>query len=209
VLDVLREAGAPLDASSLARTLGLHVSTIRWHLRVLAATGLVTRDVEQRVRPGRPRAFYRPAAAALADADAPGLLAGILADSLARADADPARLVEEAGRARGRSLAGLRPLDRRPTGEGSTAELLALLAGLGFEPRLERHRSGACVLMQPCPFGHVASTHPLLVCPAHLGLMRGFLDAMAAPVDVERLEPFVEPDLCRARLAPRERRAAA
>jgi predicted ArsR family transcriptional regulator len=206
VLDVLREAGAPLDASALARTLGLHVSTIRWHLRVLAAAGLVTRHEEQRVRPGRPRAVYQPAPAALAD---PGLLAAILADALARADADPSRLAEEAGRARGRSLAGLRPLDRRPTGEGSTADLLALLEGLGFEPRLERRRAGACILMRPCPFGHVASTHPLLVCPAHLGLMRGFLDALAAPVDVERLEPFVEPELCRARLAPRDRRAAA
>ena len=74
VLESLRAAGAPLDAGALAARLGLHVSTIRWHLRVLAAAGLVTREREERLRPGRPRAVYRPGPAALGEAGAPALL---------------------------------------------------------------------------------------------------------------------------------------
>jgi predicted ArsR family transcriptional regulator len=35
----------------------------------------------------------------------------------------------------------------------------------------------------------------------HLGLMQGALTAMRAPVTVDRLDPFVEPDLCVAHLA--------
>jgi hypothetical protein len=35
-----------------------------------------------------------------------------------------------------------------------------------------------------------------------LGLMRGALETWEAPVTVERLEAFSEPDLCLAHLAP-------
>ena len=35
----------------------------------------------------------------------------------------------------------------------------------------------------------------------HLGLMQGALTAMRAPITVDRLDPFVEPDLCVAHLA--------
>ena len=124
-------------------------------------------------------------------------------ESLAHAEADPARVVEEAGRARGRSLAGPRALATPASGEEATAELLALLDGFGFEPVLERRRGGERILMRPCPFGRVARVYPSLVCPAHLGLMRGFLDGLGAPLDVVRLEPFAEPDLCRARFGCR------
>jgi predicted ArsR family transcriptional regulator len=41
-----------------------------------------------------------------------------------------------------------------------------------------------------------------VVCPIHLGLMQGALEAWNAPVTVDRLEAFVEPDLCLAHIAP-------
>jgi predicted ArsR family transcriptional regulator len=40
-----------------------------------------------------------------------------------------------------------------------------------------------------------------VVCPVHLGLMRGVLESAGAAVTVDRLDPFVHPDLCVAHLA--------
>jgi len=43
-----------------------------------------------------------------------------------------------------------------------------------------------------------------VICSLHLGLMRGALERMRAPVTADRLDPFVEPSLCVARLTERE-----
>ena len=43
-----------------------------------------------------------------------------------------------------------------------------------------------------------------MTCALHLGLMRGALARMRAPVTADRLDPFVEPSLCVARLTERE-----
>lgn len=201
LLAALRAADGPLDARALARMVALHVSTVRWHLGVLARAGLVAAEPEEPHRPGRPRMVYRPAPAGRAAGATPAaLLAGVLADCLARAEPDAARLSEEAGRARGRELAGARAVPGTTRDREALAELVGLLDGLGFRPELRPGRRSPRVLMRPCPFGDVAASFPTIVCPAHLGLMRGMLDALGAAVAVERLDPYVEPDLCVARL---------
>jgi predicted ArsR family transcriptional regulator len=43
-----------------------------------------------------------------------------------------------------------------------------------------------------------------VICALHLGLMRGALARMRAPVSVDRLDPFVEPSLCVAHLSEHE-----
>jgi len=43
-----------------------------------------------------------------------------------------------------------------------------------------------------------------VICSLHLGLMRGALARMRAPVGADRLDPFVEPSLCVAQLTSRE-----
>ncbi|MCC6222807.1 MAG: helix-turn-helix domain-containing protein [Thermoleophilia bacterium] len=200
ILAALRAAEGALDARALARAVGLHVSTIRWHLGVLAAAGLVVAATEERTRPGRPRKVYRPAGAGRA-ADAPAaLLAELLADCLARAAPAAARLSEAAGRARGRALVGARGLPGPAPDRVALLELVGILDGLGFHPELRATRQPTRILMRPCPFGDVAAAYPTIVCPAHLGLMRGALDALGAAVTVERLDPYAEPDRCVASL---------
>jgi predicted ArsR family transcriptional regulator len=58
----------------------------------------------------------------------------------------------------------------------------------------------------------VAQHHQDVICSLHLGLMRGALARMRAPVTADRLDPFVEPTLCVARLTahddPGERQPA-
>jgi len=53
-----------------------------------------------------------------------------------------------------------------------------------------------------CPFLEIANSQRDVVCPVHLGLMQGALSAWDAPVTVDALIPFAEPDLCVAHLAP-------
>ncbi len=47
-----------------------------------------------------------------------------------------------------------------------------------------------------CPFLELAAGHQRIVCPVHLGLMRGALEAWGAPVHADALDPFVDPDRC-------------
>ena len=55
--------------------------------------------------------------------------------------------------------------------------------------------------MQPCPFLELARRHEEVVCPIHLGLMRGALSELGARTTATKLEPFVRPELCVAHLA--------
>jgi predicted ArsR family transcriptional regulator len=199
LVNALRGSSEPLDAYVLAERVGLHVNTTRWHLRILSEAGLVSEETKTPRTRGRPRHAYRVTAATLADGDLGryGLLAEVLVDALAHGGPDVAATLEEAGRVRGRTL--VRPRlgdDRRVTTGDALDSVVRLLEGLGFEPRLKHTRTGDQITMRPCPFGEMASRHSTVVCPVHLGLMRGTLDALAAPVEATALEPFAKPDLC-------------
>lgn len=58
--------------------------------------------------------------------------------------------------------------------------------------------------LRHCPFLELAETQAGVVCPVHLGIMRGALQTWGAPVTVDRLDAFVEPDLCLAHFTPLE-----
>jgi predicted ArsR family transcriptional regulator len=58
IVTELEEAPKGLGASELARRLGLHENTIRWHLGVLMDAELVRSDPEPRETPGRRRILY-------------------------------------------------------------------------------------------------------------------------------------------------------
>ena len=79
---------------------------------------------------------------------------------------------------------------------------MELLAELGFEPEPADGRRTREIRLRHCPFQNLAEQHGEVICSVHLGLMPGALTAMRAPVTVDRLDPFVEPDLCVAHLAP-------
>ena len=69
-----------------------------------------------------------------------------------------------------------------------------LLAELGFapEPMADPDR----IVLRHCPFLELATASTRLTCPVHLGLMQGVLEALGSGVQVERLDPFVQPDRC-------------
>lgn len=82
--------------------------------------------------------------------------------------------------------------------------LVRLLDGLGFAPERRGEADRPQIGLRNCPFLEVAHESTEVVCPIHLGLMRGAMDRLTRSVAVESLQPFVEPDLCLTQLAVKE-----
>jgi|SRR5581483_4837668 len=194
LLRVLQGAGDGLDAAAIAARLGLHANTVRWHLRVLLDAGLVTGEARRGAR-GRPAHVYRLAERS-GEAEEQRLLTEILLTALHGASPRAARQAEKAGRARGRVLV-LGSAAGSPSRRADPLdEVVRLLGRLGFEPRRERTKAGPRIAMRPCPFGETAADHSGTICSAHLGLVRGALESLDAPLDTAGIEPFARPDTC-------------
>ncbi len=209
ILEILRGAERPLDATELAERVGLHANTIRSHLRILSEARLVAARPEERTRPGRPRLVYAPTPEGVTQEERAGyrLLAEILASYLAGSAKDSSEQAEAAGRAWGRYLVDRRPPVATDSDEDDVAEMVRLLDEFGFDPQLEPAESGLTVLMQHCPFGEVADNYRKVVCSVHLGLMQGALAELGAHVEADELEPFVRPGVCAAHLGQATTRA--
>ena len=203
ILAVLHEVGAPLDARELAERVGLHANTVRSHLGVLAEVGLVSAKAEERARPGRPRIVYEfvPEAAAPGELGGYRLLAEVLAGCLAGSEPDPAARSEQAGQAWGRYLVKRPAPFTSLSAQEAVSRVVRLLDELGFQPELESDEEGHKVLMKRCPFYDVATAYEQVVCQVHLGLVRGALAELGAPIAADWLKPLVEPDLCIVHLA--------
>jgi predicted ArsR family transcriptional regulator len=204
VLRVLRSSPAAMSIAALAERLGVHPNTVRFHLDSLIADDQVEQVEYGRTGPGRPPLMFR----AVRQMDRGGtrhyrLLAEILITALA-AERDPRAKAMAAGRAWAREL------DSRlesPPAETAGAEeaidkLVAALDELGFAPERRSSNGDQHVGLRHCPFLELAEARASVVCPIHLGLMQGALELWAAPVSVDRLEAFVEPDLCLAHITP-------
>ena len=204
VLRVLKAAPGPMSIIAIADKLGVHPNTVRFHLDTLVNEGRVERVEPDRKRPGRPPLMFR----AVRQMDPGGprhyrLLAEILTMSLATGR-DPRAKALAAGRAWGRRLESPAPHGKEMGAKESINHLVGILDGFGFAP--ERRNSGGVrqIGLRHCPFLELAETRANVVCPIHLGLMQGVLESSAEPVTVDRLDAFVEPDLCLAHLTLEE-----
>ena len=197
MLAALVDAREPLDADGLARRVGLHANTVRFHLGRLAEAGLVSSTLEARSRPGRPHVLYAATAEAGEPAEDYRFLARMLASAL-EAGPEPALQAERAGHTWGRFLTDRRAPDEPVSVDDAKDEITRLLADQGFAPE----PAGDGVRMCRCPFKDLAESHGAVICALHLGLLRGALEELRAPVQVEALRPFAEPGVCVVDLAP-------
>ncbi|MEB4210922.1 helix-turn-helix transcriptional regulator [Mycobacterium sp. 94-17] len=202
VMRLLRASPDPMSIVGIADALGVHPNTVRFHLESLVADGLVENVEPDRKRPGRPPLMFQ----AVKQMDRGGtrhyrMLAEILATAFA-AERDVAPKALAAGRVWGRKMdAEWRPgPDDADSAEGAIAHLIDVLDELGFAPERRVSNGAQQVGLRHCPFLELAEHSSNVVCPVHLGLMQGAMEAWGAPVSVDRLEPFVEPDLCLAHL---------
>jgi predicted ArsR family transcriptional regulator len=201
LLKLLRRSDTPLDVYQLADTIGLHITTVRFHLDVLARAGRVTVQKTPRTTPGRPRTVYA-ARAEEAPPDGYRPLAALLAANLGPTSHIRRRRAEKAGRDWATSLI----LATSTTSPDETAHrIVDLFAEMNFDPELadpapdtgERE-----IRLRACPYRDVAREHPDVVCAIHLGLLQGILTQLGNPSTTVRLVPFVKPHLCLAYLTP-------
>ncbi len=199
ILEELRERG-PLDSHDLGRLVGLHANTVRSHVDQLIEAGLVRAVIAPAAGRGRPRVLYE-AVADVAPVQHSGyrLLAQILASYVASTD-QPQAAAERAGRAWGGYMAERPQPFSGISVDEATHRVVELFDQLGFMPEAVEEQAERKILLHHCPFREVAESNQKVVCAVHLGMLRGALSEMGAPLQATRLEPFVEPTLCIAHL---------
>ena len=188
LLDTLRRSRQPMTVKQLADEVGLHSNTVRFHLSRLTREGIVKEESAGPNGRGRPKLVY---SAVPEKEEAPfngyQLLAEILAGQLAATSPSPAQEALAAGQEWGRHLTERPGPFASISADTALERLVVLLDDLGFAP--ETGEDGAPLRLHSCPFRTVADQRPDVACSVHLGLMRGALTEMGAPVEATALEP--------------------
>jgi predicted ArsR family transcriptional regulator len=203
VLRVLRASRGPMTILAIAEELDVHPNTVRFHLDSLVGNELVEQVEPGRHGPGRPPLMFQ----AVRQMDRGGprryeLLAEILTTRVAAERNSRAKAIA-AGHAWGLSptLALQSPPRGRLSAEETIDHLVEILDELGFAPERRTGEGGQQIGLRHCPFLELAESQTSVVCRIHLGIMQGALESWGASIVVDRLDPFVEPDLCVAHLA--------
>ncbi|MBV9321924.1 MAG: winged helix-turn-helix transcriptional regulator [Mycobacterium sp.] len=212
VLQLVREHDGAVDATELAARMGLHLTTVRFHLDRLCDEGVVARTRLAPTGVGRPRTGY----VAVRDRLDYQSLAEILALELGDNTEQRRRRAERAGRRWAERIAAgptpetlaAQPSDSLNHQAATTAEVFRRM---GFGPELgpPSEPAGAnrqrTIRLHACPVRDLARAHPEVGCAMHLGLLEGLLAhdpvrRAGSPALHAQLEPFVEPDLCIAKV---------
>jgi predicted ArsR family transcriptional regulator len=198
ILEELRGQGG-LDSRELGRLVGLHPNTVRSHVDQLIEAGLVRAVSAPTSGRGRPRVLYEAIVDGSVRESGYRLLAQILAGYLATTDR-PQAAAESAGGVWGSYLAEKPQPFSGISAEEATHKVVELFDELGFLPEAVEESAERKILLHRCPFREVAESNQKVVCSVHLGILKGALAEMGAPLQATRLEPFVEPTLCVAHL---------
>lgn len=210
-----RESGGR-SAAELATDVGLHVTTVRFHLDQLTVAGIVTAATEHREGAGRPRKVYRLPPGFQPEDSTDGAfeaLATLLATTWGGdEDGEPITPVEAGARwARTHARSALdvegTPAPARSPGQwlGKVGLMLDVLRDWGYHPQVSADRDGRQVQIEliDCPFFDLARAQPDVVCGVHRGLLTGSMDALGEnDVDIG-LTAFVDSRTCLARLTRR------
>lgn len=211
-----RERG--LTASELGAVLGLHTTTVRFHLDQLVAAGILRSHFVRSGGAGRPAKRYVVEESELGGGAGPStegpyqILATLLADALAeghQGSVDPEAAGREWVRRRmnARASGADRPSGAATPGEwvGKVGAVVDLLSEWGYVPDLavNGQEGDVTLTLHDCPFRDLARVHPEIVCGVHLGLLRGALESAGEDQAGVSLRPFVTPTTCSAVLLRR------
>ncbi len=204
---------AGLSARELAELLGLHVTTLRFHLDQLVGVGLLRSHFQRGEGVGRPRKLYALETGSLETVPRERsyeLLTELLVESFGVDESGQGMTPEEAGERWGRrkvAQAGLGSATCEPARSagawlGKIGQMVDLLGDWGYTPEVATTDGGrtARVSLYECPFIALAHQNPAVVCGIHRGLMRGVLESLGETSTEVGLTPFVGPNLCVASL---------
>lgn len=187
LLKTLRGHGRAMTVQELADAVGLHPNSVRFHLTRLIRSGLVHEEQSAPAGPGRPHLVYSIAASGVDDAGGYQLLAEVLSEHLAQTMPDPDQAAVQAGEERAYRMVRERSASRPATAAESRDLITALMQEYGFSPEWEV--DGERLWLRSCPLRSLADRQPSVTCSVHLGLLRGMLAAVDAPLEVTSLDP--------------------
>lgn len=170
----------------LAERTGLHENTVRDHLEVLEAEGLVTRQTRHAGARGRPPQSYHPVREARRNAEADR-----------RVD-DAARHGDLLRRMHAPVAASTSTDELDPDALHQLDALYEHLDDSGFEPDLNDERLE--IDLVPCPFTTLVDTEQEFVCRVHSQLIRDTLNQVPGPLRLTQLDARLSHDRCRAQL---------
>ena len=199
---MVRAHGDAIDAVELASRIGLHVTTVRFHLDALCDEGAIERTRMNRDGVGRPRTGYR----AVEERLDYRILAEVLAMELGETTEARARRAQRVGvqwaariaSSQEEPVAGQNDTDTAsaddPLDRGATLAT-EVFDRMGFDPELAAESEPMASLsadskqivgrervirLRGCPVRDLARAHPEVGCGIHLGLLQGLLDHAAA-----------------------------
>jgi len=205
VIDLLQESVEPLSVEAVARRIGVHINTARFHLEALVEAGLAARESEVRAQPGRRRVLYTSATVDPPVSPSHGyqLLATILAAEVAANHPETGINLYEVGLEWGRYLTS-QPAPRTSIDEADLGERITdKLDSIGFSPEFISEPE-PCVVIKNCPFQEWAKHGPNVVCQLYCGILNGSLEVLRSPQRILEMNIDHEEDVCYGRLGSAE-----
>lgn len=172
------EAKQPVYVDELTGLLHVNHNAVRQHLAVLKEACLVSEQLENRSKPGRPRLQYsaNPQMSGAWGTEGPYQTVAVLMAEIIKTK----RSAREVGRD-----CGKRRLQRSNWPKQSLLTVLnENLTKDGFNPRPSETDSGWDIVLQRCPFVEVAAIDPNTVCQLHLGLLEGLAQELDPVIDL-------------------------
>jgi predicted ArsR family transcriptional regulator len=183
----VRSQRQPVTRDEAAHAAGVSRGLAAFHLEKLVNVGLLTARYATPPRrprgPGRSPKVYEPSGAEVS-LTIPERRYGLLGDILAEAVAHHPRDARDAARSIARRHGTELGQAVRP------APVLAVLAGLGFEPAEEPN----VITLRNCPFHQIAAREPELVCGINQCFLAGLLSSLGDTQYEAVLAP--RPDVC-------------
>jgi predicted ArsR family transcriptional regulator len=183
-----------VTTAMVADEVGVHPNVARHHLDKLAAGGyLEVTSGKSGGGAGRPSKRYTAVADALTDfpVRSDDLVLSLLGRALAHLPADLAeQMAEEVGAEYGRAMAVGLSGEQVAAGTRSLRSAIQAVADAltahGFAAHAERRNDQLRIINQHCPFGDVATEHPV-ICAVDRGMVRGMLSELYAADDEVRV----------------------
>lgn len=185
----LADADGTVDVAELAARFALNHNAVRQHLAKLVDADLVVESSAAPTGRGRPRLLYalHPAVESRWGVTGPYERLAMLLTEVVRSG-DGAEAVGHRAGLRQRLGRDERSTGTSAGGEDPAVAFVDIMHRQGFDPTVRRRGAQLDVTLQTCPFTSAVLTDADTVCALHLGLARGFAEAVGGLV-VDELMP--------------------